>query len=928
MRARPLSRGGRQAEVKKAPLPQGYPQHRIVDVGLRDGSTIRVRPVRPDDDQDLIELFARLSRESLMMRFHGMRHVTRSDIRSFVDVDYRTKFSLVAETAAGSEPRIIALGSYVTIGPSRAEMAIVVDDPFHGKGVGSILLEHLSEAAVEAGIDTFEAEVLSANRAMLEVMHATELPLHSDVSSGVIHFEMPTSPTDEAIEAFEQREAIASAAAVRAFLQPRSVAVIGASRRRGSIGGEVFRNLLEAAFEGPVYPVNPNAGVVQSVPAYRSILDIPGSVDLAVILVPAATVLSVAEECAEKGVRALLVISAGFSEIGEEGVARQNELLELSRRHGMRIIGPNCMGIMNTDPDIRLDATFAPNSPPHGRVAFSSQSGALGIAVIDRARELGLGLSSFVSVGNKADISGNDLLQYWEQDEATDLILLYLESFGNPRKFARIARRVSRRKPIIAVKSGRSEAGARAAASHTGSIVASDIAVDALFRQTGVIRTDTLEGMFDVASLLATQSPPKGNRVAILTNAGGLGVMCADACEASGLEIPELSSQTRSALAEVLAAEASVANPVDMIASATPDQYRRSLSLIAEDPNIDSIVVIFIPPLVTRAEDVAAALVEAASGATDKTILSCFLGVHGAHEWLRTGRTTIPSYAFPEAAAQALSRVAGYADWRRRPEGQTPGFEDVDRASAFRVVAENLTEEPCWLEPVEVSQLLDCYGIRSVASRLAESPEGVAKVAADLGRPVVVKIASKSITHKTDVGGVRLDLETPERAASAAEDILNSLRQRGLEDQLDGFLVQEMARAEGAEMFVGVTNDPTFGPVIACGAGGTLVELMRDVAVRITPLTDADADAMLRSLRVWPLFEGYRGKPPLDALALEELLLRLSALVEDLPHVAELDLNPVLVDEAGKGCMVLDARIRIAHPEPPIPRGARTRPRT
>ena len=415
-------------------------------------------------------------------------------------------------------------------------MAIVVDDPFHGKGLGSILIEHLAEAAAEAGIEIFEAEILSGNTEMLEVLRALELPLESTVSMGVIHAEFPTSPTAEAIDAFEAREAVAAAASVASFLKPRSVAVIGASRRRGTISGELFHNLLEVGFQGPVYPVNPSADVVQSVPAYASVLDVPGPVDLAVIAVPAGLVIRAANECAEKGVLALLVISSGFAEVGGRGVEMERELLEVARTHGMRIVGPNCMGIINTDPSVRLNATFAPEFPPEGRLAFSSQSGALGIAVIDRAKELGLGMSSFVSVGNKADISGNDLLQYWEHDDSTDVILFYLESFGNPRKFARIARRVARTKPVVAVKSGRSESGARAAASHTGSIVAGDIAVDALFRQAGVIRTDTLEELFDVASLVSTQPLPAGKRVAILTNAGGLGILCADACEAAGPE--------------------------------------------------------------------------------------------------------------------------------------------------------------------------------------------------------------------------------------------------------------------------------------------------------------------------------------------------------------------------------------------------------
>ena len=906
--------------------PTGYPHHRAVDVGLRDGSTARLRPVLPSDLYDVGDLFGRLSAESSRMRFHGVHRPSMEELRRFVEVDYRDVFGLVAEATVEGEPRIVALASYFTTGDEKAEIAIVVDDSFQGRGVGSILIEHLAEAASEAGVETLEALILSGNSEMIDVVRSLELPVERKLSMGVVHAEFPTTPTQEAIDAFESREATAAAAAVASFLKPRSVAVIGASRRRGTVAGEVFHNLLEGGFEGPVYPVNRNAPIVQSVAAFASVTNIPDPVDLAVIVVPADAVLGVANECAEKGVRGLLVITSGFAETDEEGARRQDALLDIARKHGMRIVGPNCMGLVNTDAAVRLNATFAPIAPGPGRLAFSSQSGALGIAVMERSRELGLGLSSFVSVGNKADISGNDLLQYWQQDAATDVILLYLESFGNPRKFARIARRVSRIKPIVAVKSGRSRAGARAAASHTGSIVAEDIAVDALFHQAGVIRTDTLEELFDVASLLAHQPLPASNRVAILTNAGGLGILCADACEAGGLDVPELALKTTNALQALLPPEASVANPVDMIASATAEQYREALQLLARDPKVDSIIVIFIPPLATKAEDVAAALVAGAGTIRDKTILACFMGGRGVQERLRFGGSVIPSYAFPEAAARALGKVTRYAAWRAAPDGEVPELSEVDRTGAAQLAAKLLTGGERWLEPVAVARLLDYYGIRSAASRVVRSPDEVAKAAAEIGGPVAVKIDSRTILHKTDVGGVRLDLKTPEQATLAATEMLRSLSRRDLDAQVDGFLVQEMVHSEGAEMFVGMTLDPLFGPLVACGAGGTMVELVRDVAVRITPLTDLDANEMLRSLKSWPLFEGYRGRDPLDARALEDLLLRVAALVEDIPHVSEIDLNPVLVSE--QGCIVLDARLKITTPAPPTPRGARTASRS
>ncbi|CAN5756690.1 GNAT family N-acetyltransferase [soil metagenome] len=907
-------------------VPPGYPSHRIADVVLRDGTTVRMRPVLPQDVHGIVELFTRLSEKSLRFRFHGSFRVSEKEVKRFVEVDYRGEVGLVAETSLGGRQRTIGLASYFEIDPDRAEMAVAVDDVWHGRGVGSILVEHLAEAASEAGISTFVAYVLHSNAKMLDVIHSLHVPVHTSFSSGVVTVEFPTSPTLQGVEAFEAREAIAAAAAVKEFLEPRSVAVVGASRRRNTIGGEVLKNLFGAGFEGPVYPVNPKAPVVQSVTAYAKVTDIPGPVDLAVIVVPASQVQSVALDCGEKGVRALVVISAGFSETGEEGARRQAELLELARRYGMRIVGPNCMGILNTDPRVRLNATFSPITPPAGRLAFSSQSGALGIAVMHRAQQIGLGISSFISVGNKADISGNDLLQYWEQDENTDVILLYLESFGNPRKFARLSRRISKDKPIVAVKSGRSRAGARAAASHTGSIVAGDVAVDALFRQAGVIRTDTLEELFDVANLLAHQPLPAGDRVGILTNAGGLGILCADACEAAGLLVPELAEKTSTALRSILPVEAGVGNPVDMIASASAGQYEQALGILAADEGLDSIVVIFIPPLVTRAEDVADALVRAASTMKDKTVLCCFLGGRQTHERLRSDDVVLPSFSFPESAARALGKVASHARWRARPEGSTAAPSGIDRATAFRLAADSVARGPGWLDPPAVTRLLDCYGVPSAASRLVKSPEEVGKAAAGIGRPVAVKINSTSLLHKTDVGGVRLDLTSPDAAASAARDMLERLTEEGLADQLDGFLVQEMVSESGAEMFVGMTHDPLFGPLLACGAGGTLVELIRDVSVRITPLSDLDASDMIRSLKTYPLLEGYRGGPVLDAGALEDVLLRVSVMVEDLPHLVELDLNPVLVLPDGGGCRVLDARIRIAPPAPSAPRGARPTP--
>jgi acetyl coenzyme A synthetase (ADP forming)-like protein len=905
-------------------LDREYPAHRVVDVALRNGSTVRVRPAATGDLDSVVDLFARLSDDSIRMRFHGVTTPSRSALLPFVDVDYHSSFSLIAESGLDEQSKAVGLATYMETREGRAEMALVVDDPLQGFGLGSVLIEHLGEAAAEAGITTFEAEVLGSNSDMLEVLRNLDLPIETSLSSGVVHAEFPTSSPPLAIESFERREAIAASAGVARLFQPRSIAVIGASRRRGTIPGEVFHNLIQTGFEGPVFPVNPKAEVVQSVQAYPTVLDIPGEVDLAVVAVPAAAVAGVAQQCGEKGVKALLVISSGFAEVGDEGVERQRELLRIARAYGIRVVGPNCMGLMNTDPSIRLNASFAPSVPTPGRVGFSSQSGALGIAVIDRTIELGLGMSTFISVGNKADISGNDLLQYWENDDRTDVILLYLESFGNPRKFARIARRVARRKPIVAVKSGRSRAGARAAASHTASLATGDVAVDALFHQAGVIRTDTLEELFDVTSLLANQPLPKGRGVGILTNAGGLGILCADACEAAGLTVPEPAEATTNALRALLPDEASVSNPVDMIASATAEQYAQSMTLLANDPNMDAVVVIFIPPLVTRAEDVANALSATAAAIRDKTVVACFLGVHGVHDQLRDGEVVVPSFAFPEAAARALARVADYAEWRDSPVGRVPILEDVNRAGARQLAASLLTSGERWLDQDSVQELLHMYGIRTARTTLVRTLDEVGPAAAEFGGPVALKVDSRTLLHKTDVGGVQLGVKDAEDAQRAASKMEETLRARGVLSEVDGYVVQEMATLKGAEFYVGVSHDPLFGPLLACGSGGTLVELTRDVSVRITPVTDVDLDEMLHGLKMWPLFEGYRGQPPLDGTALRSLLLRVSIMVEDLPHIVELDLNPVLVGAIGEGCIVLDARLRIGTPHPDRPLGART----
>ena len=707
----------------------------------------------------------------------------------------------------------------------------------------------------------------------------------------------------------------AAVALVRHFFRPRSIAVIGASREKGTIGGELFRNLIEADFNGPVYPVNRRAAVVQSVAAYESVLKCPGPVDLAFIVVPASSVIAVAKECAQKGVRALVVISSGFAETGVEGAALQEELVRVCRESGMRMIGPNCMGIINTDPNVNLNGQFAPYKAIPGRIGFWSQSGALGVAVIDLADRLGIGLSEFVSAGNRADVSGNDIVQYWETNDNVDVILLYIESFGDPGRFARLAKRITAKKPIVAVKSGRSGAGFRATQSHTGALVAaSDITVDALFRQSGVIRTDSLDEMFDVAALLSTQPVPEGNRVAIITNAGGAGILAADACENLGLKVPELSLETQGLLRKFLLPIAGTKNPVDMSGAATPADYSRAIQTMAGTDEVDSLMVIFIPPLVERPKEVASEILQAVRAAPRKLpVVSTFMATKGVSGYLSDGTIKIPSYPFPELAVQALARVTDYGRWLSAPRSIPPTFT-IDRSEAASIIARAIGSKEEWLTASNAEAFLKCFGISTVRSAQVRSAEEAAEAARGLAGRVALKAIASGLLHKTEAGAVAVGL-TAEEVERAAEEMRDRVQRKGF--AVSGFLVQEMV-SDAVEMFVGVARDPTFGPLIACGAGGTLVELVKDVSVGLPPLTKQDAERMVHSLKTHELLEGYRGGPRHDERALEETILRISQMVEAFPEVAELDLNPLMVLQEGKGAVVVDSRLRVsAGSQPP-----------
>ncbi len=889
-----------------------YPREREADVVLRDGSTVHVRPVRQGDELSVRAFLDALSPESIGFRFFGAPDLDWVTAWS-VDVDYADRYALVAES--GTPRSVIAHAAYIRLDAARAEVAFMVADAWQGHGIGTILLAHLAGVAEKHGISTFTAEVLPANHRMIEVFRESGFPVDMRATPEAIAIELPTSLSPEAVTRFEERERIAAVAAVRSFLEPKSVAVIGASRRRGTVGGEILHNLLAGEFNGPVYAVNPQAEVIQSIPAYKSIGEIPSTVDLAVIVVPAERVADAARDCAAAGVRALLVISAGFAESGEEGARRQEELVKICRDAGMRIVGPNCLGVLNTSSDVRLNATFAPRAATPGRVGFMSQSGGVGIAIIEAAQRLGVGLSSFVSVGNKVDLSGNDLLQYWEQDPGTDVALLYLESFGNPRRFARIAPHFASHKPVLAVKSGRSSAGARATSSHTGALLsASDVTIDALFQQAGVIRTDTLHDLFNIAALLTTQPVPAGDRVVIVTNAGGPGIMCADACQADGVEVPELPAELQSKLAEFLPPAASFGNPVDMIATATAEDFKRTIQTIAATGVCDAILVIFVPPLVTQAVDVANAIREAAETGPGVALAAVFMTTEGPPKELGSAKLRVPGYEFPEDAARAMALAARYGRWRTRPSGTVPDFPDLRPEQAAAIISEELGRGAEWLAPERVAELLQCYGLPLASTHVVTDVEEAVATARDLGVPVALKAIATGLLHKSDAGGVLLDLDGAEQVRAGALEIKAAVESAG--HQLEGLLIQPMAPT-GVELIVGVVNDRHFGPVVACGAGGTSAELIKDVQVRITPVSDRDAHEMIRALQTFPLLDGYRGTPRCEVSAIEDVLLRVSAMVEGHPEIVELDCNPLIAgpDRA----VIVDARMRVEAAPPPAP---------
>jgi len=691
------------------------------------------------------------------------------------------------------------------------------------------------------------------------------------------------------------------------IFRPRSIAVIGASRRAGSIGRELLRNLLGYEFNGKVFPVNPHADVISSMKVYRTVLQIYDDLDLAIIIVPQQHVYQALEDCGRRGIKGVVVITAGFREVGAEGLEREKRLLEYCERYGMRMVGPNCMGVVNTHPDVNMNATFAPSMPLKGNIAFLSQSGAMGVAILEHAQALNLGYSMFISMGNKADVDTIDILEYWEDDPDTDLILMYLESFGEPREFTALARRIVRKKPVICVKSGRTLAGARAASSHTGALAGLDMAAEALFEQTGILRVDTVEGLFEVAQAFATQPIPKGDRVAILTDAGGPAIMATDAVISSGMRMAELSPSTRERLASQLAEEASVQNPVDMLGHSSEEQYRTCLKVLLDDPGVDAVITLYVPPVTHDPNKVARAIFEGGAD-SEKPIFCCFMARQQVLNAIKDMDARFPIYEFPEPAVHALAMMIRYGEIRDREPGEFPDL-DVDRDRAAAIFDGAMAEGRDYLTTMEGFEVLAAYGIPCANYRICETSEAAAAFAEACGYPVVVKLMSPTISHKSDYGGVVVDLRSKEEVVRAVETILGRIEEADEEIDVDGFLVQQMVRG-GKETILGVATDPVFGPLVMFGMGGIYVEVLKDVSFRLTPITDQDAGAMMEQIRAWPLLQGVRGEAGVRLDAVKDALLRVSRLVQDFRRITEFDVNPFIAHEDPELCRAVDVRFR------------------
>jgi acyl-CoA synthetase (NDP forming)/RimJ/RimL family protein N-acetyltransferase len=887
------------AEDERPPAP---PPHWEADIVAADGGTVHLRPICPEDAEGLTGLMDRSSDQTRYYRFFGpMKRLSAKELHRFTHVDHDARVAFVVLLG----DQVIGVGRYDRYpGTDDAEVAFLIEDAHQRRGLGSVLLEHLAAAARERGIKRFVAEVLAQNSTMVRVFQDAGYKSQRSYEDGVVHLSFPIEPTEDALAVAYEREQRSESRSIARLLTPSSVAVVGASNDDGKIGNALLRHLLDYGFAGPVYPVNPTARHVRGVPAYADIESIPDDVDLALVAVPADEVAGVVEACRRKQVRGLVVVSGGFGESGPEGLEAERRLVASARASGMRVVGPNCLGVVNTDPAVRLNASLAPMVPGRGRVGFFAQSGALGVALLERARSRGIGLSTFVSAGNRADVSGNDLLQYWATDPGTEVVLLHLESFGNPRKFARLARTVGRTKPVVAVKSGR-HVGVAPGLAGT-SVAVPEQSVAALFASAGVIRVETVAQMFDVGTLLAHQPLPAGDRVAIVGNSTAIGVLVADAVLEEGLQLAH-------------------EKPVDIGVSGTPQQFRDALQAAVDDDGVDAVIAVFLPPLMSGSDEFGPALRDVAAGST-KPVLASFLSTEGVPPDLAVldehgmpARGSVPSYSTPERAVISLAKVAEYARWRRRPVGELPELPDVDEEAARTVVRGALASAPAGreLDDDELMALLGAYGVPLLRTRTVTDPEAAVAAADEVGYPVVLKSTAPWLRHRSDLGGVRLDLADADAVRTAYAAIPSG----------DPVIVQEMA-APGVATVVEIVDDPSFGALVSFGVGGVATELLGDRAFRTLPLTDLDAAELVREPRAWPLLDGWRGSEPVDTAALEDLLLRVARLADDLPEVLRLTLEPVIVGPAnpwhgGRSLVVAGGTAHVGPPTARVDPGPR-----
>jgi acyl-CoA synthetase (NDP forming)/GNAT superfamily N-acetyltransferase len=874
-----------------------------VDAICADGGIVHLRPVVPEDADALRDLHQGVSDYSLYMRFFGL---SRS-----AAITYVTRLVAAANPehqamSAWIGDRLIGVAAFERTGVDTAEVALLVADDHHRQGIGTLLLEHLAARARNIGISRFVADVLGENYLALRTLRDMGCQTTIRYDGGTALVEIDLRPDARAIATIDGRERTADEASLRHVLSPASVAVIGVGIHPASVGHQVLRNILAAGFVGTVHAVNPHHDSVLGVPCVPTPAQLPDAVDLAIVAVPAAQVPTVVGACGERNVRAVLVLTAGFGETGDTGMALQQRVVRIARHYGMRVVGPNCLGLVNTDPAVRLNATFADIPMNPGGLGLVSQSGALGIAVLAAANRDGLGTAQFVSIGNKADVSSNDLLLAWEGDHRVRVIALYLESLGNPRKFARIARRVASTKPIIAIKAGRSPAGQRAGQSHTAAAASSDVVIEALFRQAGVLRVNTMQEMLDTARVLCEQPLPTGSRVAVIGNSGGPEILAADAASGAGLDVIELAATTVQLLRQSVPSAASCRNPIDLGATVAPADMGAALRVLLDAAEVDAVLTVITDVAVTDADAVMGEIAAVAS-ATDKPVVATRVGGQACSMPLEgVGKRALPVFTFPEPAASALAFATRYA--RIRAAGDPPVVRPsgITRSEAAAVVSTALAAGLGWLSATEVHRVLTDYGLPVCPQRVVIDPDDAVLAAADLGYPLAVKLADGGL-HKTDIGGVRLGVTDEAALRQAFRDVTAS------RPAPTSVLLQPMSQG-GTEVIIGAVQHDQFGPAVMVGAGGVFADVLADRVFRLAPITSQEADHMLDELRMSKLLDGFRGTPPVSRERLTELLVRVAALADDLPEVAELDLNPVIC--RGVDLRIVDARIRLAPAAP------------